>query len=270
MDELSRLLHRAAEQALEYRRSLADRPVATPADAAAIRAAFGGPLPQASTAPEKVLDELVAAAEGGLVATAGPRFFGFVIGGALPAATAADILTAGWDQCAFNAVLAPAAAAAEDGAGAWLKDLLGIPASASVGFVTGAQAANTVGLAAARHHVLAEAGWDGRPDDRVPAGRQRQHGRLRRPARGMRDRPPARRLGPCRRGLRVVGRGQPDHAAPGRRRRAGRLLGLRWPQVAQRALRLGLRLLLAARRARRGHVLHRFLPGRFRGCAGGG
>ncbi len=180
MDELSRLLHRAAEQAVEYRRSLADRPVATPADAAAIRAAFGGPLPQASTAPEKVLDELVAAAEGGLVATAGPRFFGFVIGGALPAATAADILTAGWDQCAFNAVLAPAAAAAEDGAGAWLKDLLGIPASASVGFVTGAQAANTVGLAAARHHVLAEAGWDverkglnGAPRVRVVAGAER-------------------------------------------------------------------------------------------------
>jgi glutamate/tyrosine decarboxylase-like PLP-dependent enzyme len=158
MDELSNLLHRAAEQAAGYRGSLGGQPVGATADPAAVRAAFGGPLPQAPTDPEKVLDELVAAAEGGLVASAGPRFFGFVIGGALPAATAADILAAGWDQCAFNSVLAPAASAAEEGAGGWLKDLLGIPASASVGFVPGAQAANTVGLAAARHHVLAEAG----------------------------------------------------------------------------------------------------------------
>jgi len=103
-----------------------------------------------------------------------------VIGGALPAATAADMLAAGWDQCAFNPVLAPAATAAEESAGAWLKELLGIPATASVGFVTGAQAANTVGLAAARHHVLAEAGWDvekhgllGAPRIRVVAGEER-------------------------------------------------------------------------------------------------
>ncbi|HEU0041219.1 MAG TPA: aminotransferase class V-fold PLP-dependent enzyme, partial [Jiangellaceae bacterium] len=126
------------------------------------------------------LDELVQAAQGGLMATAGPRFFGFVIGGSLPAATAADIIATGWDQCAFNAVLAPAASAAEQGAGAWLKDLLGIPATASVGFVTGAQQANTVGLAAARQHVLAENGWDvgrdglnGAPRIRVVASAER-------------------------------------------------------------------------------------------------
>jgi glutamate/tyrosine decarboxylase-like PLP-dependent enzyme len=160
MDELSRLLRQAADHAAAYRASLAERPVGVPVAPDSLRAAFGGPLPQAPTDPGKVLDELVAAAEPGLVANAGPRCFGFVIGGALPAATAADILAAGWDQCAFNAVLAPAATAAEEVAGGWLKDLLGIPASASVGFVTGAQAANTAGLAAARHHVLAEAGWD--------------------------------------------------------------------------------------------------------------
>lgn len=160
MEELSRLLQRAAAEVARYRDSLADRPVPAPSDLAAVRAAFCQPLPQLGSSPSKVLDELVAAASGGLVATAGPRFFGFVVGGALPSATAADVLAAGWDQCAFNAVLSPAALAAEEAAGRWLKELLGIPASASVGFVTGAQAANTVGLAAARHHVLSEMGWD--------------------------------------------------------------------------------------------------------------
>jgi glutamate/tyrosine decarboxylase-like PLP-dependent enzyme len=82
-----------------------------------------------------------------------------VIGGSLDAATAADVLTTGWDQCAVNATNAPAAAVVEDIAGGWLKELLRLPAAASFGFVTGAQGANTVALAAARHHVLAEAGW---------------------------------------------------------------------------------------------------------------
>jgi glutamate/tyrosine decarboxylase-like PLP-dependent enzyme len=178
--ELSRLLQRAAAEAAAYRESLADRPVPAPADLDAVRAAFRKPLPEQGRPADEVLDDLVAAASGGLVATAGPRFFGFVIGGALPAATAADVLAAGWDQCAFNAVLSPAATAAEEAAGEWLKELLGIPATASVGFVTGAQAANTVGLASARHHVLAEAGWDverrgliGAPRVRVIAGVER-------------------------------------------------------------------------------------------------
>ena len=91
----------------------------------------------------------------GLVATTGPRYFGFVIGGAVASATAADLLATGWDQPAYNAVSAPAAAVVEEVSGEWLKELLGIPATASFGFVTGAQAANTVGLAAARHSVLA-------------------------------------------------------------------------------------------------------------------
>jgi glutamate/tyrosine decarboxylase-like PLP-dependent enzyme len=180
VDELTDLLHRAADEAAAYRRSLPGRPVGPSADLAAVRAAFAAPLPAGPTPPAQVLDELVAAAEGGLMASAGPRFFGFVIGGALPAATAADVLAAGWDQCAFNATLSPAAVAAEEAAGTWLKDLMGIPAGASVGFVTGAQAANTVGLAAARHHVLARAGWDverrglaGGPAVRVVASEER-------------------------------------------------------------------------------------------------
>ena len=75
-------------------------------------------------------------------------------------ATAAEIVAAGWDQCAFNGALSPAAMAAEEAAGGWLKTLLGVPATASVGFVNGGQEGNTVGLAAAPQHVLGEAGWD--------------------------------------------------------------------------------------------------------------
>ncbi len=145
MEELSRLFHLAADHAADYRRSLADRPVGVPVDQAALNRAFAVPLPAAPTPPGQVLAELVAAAEPGLVATAGPRYFGFVVGGALPAATAAEMLAAGWDQIAFNAVTSPAAMAAEAAAGTWLKELLGIPATASVGFVTGGQAANTAG-----------------------------------------------------------------------------------------------------------------------------
>ncbi|MET9300111.1 pyridoxal-dependent decarboxylase [Micromonospora aurantiaca] len=180
MDELRHLFRRAADHAADYRLSLPDRPVGVPVDQAALNEAFAGPLPDAPTPPEQVLAELVAAAEPGLVATAGPRYFGFVIGGALPAATAADMLAAGWDQNAFNAVTSPAAVAAEAAAGTWLKELLGIPATASVGFVTGGQAANTAGLAAARHQMLADSGWDverrglsGAPAVRVFAGAER-------------------------------------------------------------------------------------------------
>jgi glutamate/tyrosine decarboxylase-like PLP-dependent enzyme len=155
---MSHLFRLAADRASGYRRSLPDRLVGASIDQGALLDAFSGPLPSAPSPPEQVLTDLLAAAEPGLVASAGPRYFGFVVGGALPAATAADILAAGWDQNAHNAVTSPAAIAAEAAAGAWLKELLGIPPSASVGFVTGCQAANTVGLAAARHQVLADVG----------------------------------------------------------------------------------------------------------------
>ncbi|MGH8826205.1 MAG: pyridoxal phosphate-dependent decarboxylase family protein [Jiangellaceae bacterium] len=180
MDDLTELLLRAASTAADYRATLSEIPVSPSAELDALRRAFADPLQARPTPPGEVLDDLVQAAQGGLMATAGPRFFGFVIGGSLPAATAADIVATGWDQCAFNAVLAPAASAAEQGAGGWLKDLLGIPPTASVGFVTGAQQANTVGLAAARQHVLAENGWDvgrdglnGAPRVRVVASAER-------------------------------------------------------------------------------------------------
>jgi glutamate/tyrosine decarboxylase-like PLP-dependent enzyme len=180
VDDVSAVLHRAAAAAADYRATLPTRRVAPSEDLSTLRAEFGGSLGTSPTPPDLVIEELVKAAEGGLMATAGPRFFGFVIGGSLPAAAAADMLATGWDQVAFNTVTSPAAAAAEHAAGEWLKELLGIPATASVGFVTGAQAGNTVGLAAARHHVLAEVGWDverdglrGAPPVRVIAGVER-------------------------------------------------------------------------------------------------
>jgi glutamate/tyrosine decarboxylase-like PLP-dependent enzyme len=180
VDDLAALLQTTVDRVVAYRESLPERPVCAAAGVDDVRAALGGPLPEAPTSPRQVVDELVRAAEPGLVATAGPRFFGFVIGGALPASTAADMLASGWDQCAFNGVLSPAASAAEDVAADWLKQLLGLPPSASMGFVTGAQAANTVGLASARHHVLATVGWDverrglaGSPGIRVLASEER-------------------------------------------------------------------------------------------------
>jgi glutamate/tyrosine decarboxylase-like PLP-dependent enzyme len=180
VDDLTDLLSRAASAAADYRASLPERAVGRPADLGALRAGLGGDLPDGPTAPVRVLDDLIAAAAPGLVATAGPRYFGFVTGGSLDAATAAEVMTVGWDQNAFNPVYSPAALVVEEVAGGWLKQLLGLPATASVGFVTGAQGANTVCLAAARHHVLAEADWDverdglhGAPPVRVVAGAER-------------------------------------------------------------------------------------------------
>jgi glutamate/tyrosine decarboxylase-like PLP-dependent enzyme len=110
----------------------------------------------------------------------GPRYFGFVVGGALDAATCADILTTGWDQLAFNPTSSSAAATVEEVAGDWLKQALGLPENASFGLVTGGQGANNVALAAARHRVLARVGWDveanglvGAPRIRVLASEER-------------------------------------------------------------------------------------------------
>lgn len=160
MTDLEPLFVRAARAAAEHRRAVPDRPVVTGVPAEEVRAAFAGPLPDGPTDPDEVLDRLLEAAPPGITGTVGPRFFGFVIGGALPAASAADILTIGWDQPAYNETLSPAAGAAERAAGSWAKELLGLPAGASAAFVTGAQAGNTVGLAIGRNEVLARAGWD--------------------------------------------------------------------------------------------------------------
>jgi glutamate/tyrosine decarboxylase-like PLP-dependent enzyme len=178
--DLEHLLVRAARAAAEHRRTVGERPVAPAVGSDEVRAAFARPLPDGPTDPEQVLTELLAAAEGRTTGTAGPRYFGFVIGGALPAASAADILTTGWDQPAFNETLSPTAGAAERAAGTWVKQLLGLPGEASVAFVTGAQAGNTVGLAIGRNEVLSRAGWDvardglyGAPQVHVVAGEER-------------------------------------------------------------------------------------------------
>jgi glutamate/tyrosine decarboxylase-like PLP-dependent enzyme len=180
MASLRELLLDAAARAADYREEAARAPVfPLDLDVDEVRDRLGS-LPEHSTSPETALDELVRAVTPALVATTGPRYFGFVVGGALDAATAADVLTTGWDQVAFNASTSPAAAVVEEVAGGWLKELLGLPPSASFGFVTGGQAANTVALAAARHHVLAQVGWDverdglaGAPPVRVVATAER-------------------------------------------------------------------------------------------------
>ena len=160
MPDGSRLLTRAAELAAQYLASLQTRPVGGPVDLAALRAGLGGPLPEEPSDPLAVVEAFAAAADPGLVASAGPRFFGFVVGGSLPAALGADWLTSAWDQNAGLYVISPAAAVAEEVAGGWLVELLGLPAGTSVGFVTGATMANFTALAAARHGVLAKVGWD--------------------------------------------------------------------------------------------------------------
>jgi glutamate/tyrosine decarboxylase-like PLP-dependent enzyme len=153
-------LEAAAEHARAYLRSLPDRPVGPRLGVAAVRAALGGPLPEAGLDPRAVLEILVAGADAGLVASAGPRYFGFVTGGALPAALGADVLTAAWDQNGALVASSAASAAVEEVVGAWLLDLLGLPSQASFGLVTGGQMANATALAAARHRVLADVGWD--------------------------------------------------------------------------------------------------------------
>jgi hypothetical protein len=160
MNDTSAALERAYTHALGWIDSLPTRTVNATRTADQLLSTLDVPLPDQPTDPAHVVDALAAAAEPGLVATPSGRFFGSVVGGTLPAPLAADWLTATWDQNAAFAMLAPAAAAAEAVTAGWLVDVLGLPAIASVGFVTGCAAADFTCLAAARHRVLAAAGWD--------------------------------------------------------------------------------------------------------------
>jgi glutamate/tyrosine decarboxylase-like PLP-dependent enzyme len=153
-------LGRALEIARAYAASRGNRPVWATATLAELRQALGGPLPASPLDPTDVIDALARAAEPGLVTTTGPRYFGFVTGGALPATVAAEWLASVWDQPATLYVMSPAAAVVEEVAAAWLIDLLGLPAACSVGFVTGCHMANFTALAAARHELLRRTGWD--------------------------------------------------------------------------------------------------------------
>ena len=177
-------LAEAFEHALAYLEGLPARPIAAPATLAELRAALGGPLPEQPLEAREVIEDLVLTADPGVVASGSGRFFGFVIGGATPAALAADWLASTWDQNAGLYVIGPSASVVEEVAGEWLAELLGLPSGVSVGFVTGAQMANFTALAAALHDVLRRVGWDlaadglwGAPRVRILAG-QARHGTI--------------------------------------------------------------------------------------------
>jgi glutamate/tyrosine decarboxylase-like PLP-dependent enzyme len=174
------LLRRTAEIAADFLDSLESRAVYPAVAVDELRATLDGPLPEEPLAPMAVLEQLAAAADPGVVASQGGRYFGFVVGASLPAALAADWLTSAWDQNLGLLALGPSSLVMENTAGRWVAELLGIPANASFGLVTGCQMAHVTCLAAARQHVLDAAGWDliehglaGSPPIRVVAGAKR-------------------------------------------------------------------------------------------------
>lgn len=167
-DPTRALLERTAHLAAEFLSSLDTRPVAPAATTAELRAALGGPVPDHPVDADSIIEELAAAVEPGVIGSPSGRFFGFVIGGALPAAVAADWLTSTWDQNAGLYAAGPSASVVEEVAGSWIIELLGLPVQSSIGFVTGCQMAHVTCLAAARRDVLSRAGWD--VDERGLAG----------------------------------------------------------------------------------------------------
>ena len=179
-DDTAAALTRAHEHADGWLASLPTRPVVPTASAEDVLAALGPGLPDGPTPAPDVVDLMATACEPGLTAIPSGRFFGFVMGGTHPAALGADWLTSAWDQNAGLRTVTPAASAMEELAGAWLLDLLGLPADAGVGFVTGGTMANFTCLVAARDAMLRRAGWDvaerglaGSPGVRVLVGAER-------------------------------------------------------------------------------------------------
>jgi glutamate/tyrosine decarboxylase-like PLP-dependent enzyme len=176
---MSKLMQDAAARATRYLEEIGNRPV-FPGDAAiAGLTAFDEPLPDGPATPTEVIDLLDRAGSPATVASAGGRYFGFVIGGALPVTVAATWLAAAWDQCAGLGPLSPVAQRLEDVARGWLIELLDLPREAAVGFATGATTANFTCLAAARHAILARHGWNveeqglfGAPEIRVVVGEE--------------------------------------------------------------------------------------------------
>jgi glutamate/tyrosine decarboxylase-like PLP-dependent enzyme len=149
----------AADRALRYLESLDERPVAPDSAAVAALSELEVPLPEVPSDPAATIAELDRHSSA-VMAMSGPRFFGFVIGGTLPAALAANWLASAWDQNSAYFRSSPLTEKVEDVALGWLVDVLGLPAGTGAGFVTGATVANFTCLAAARHAVLREAGWD--------------------------------------------------------------------------------------------------------------
>jgi len=157
---MEHLLKDTAERAWRYRRSLHDRTVAPTPEALANLRRLDEPLPEAPTDPEAVIAQLDELGSPATMASAGGRFFGFVVGSSLPATLAANWLAGAWDQNAGIVVLSPIAAKLEEVAMRWMLGLLGLPPECGAGFVTCATQANFAGLAAARHALLARRGWD--------------------------------------------------------------------------------------------------------------
>jgi glutamate/tyrosine decarboxylase-like PLP-dependent enzyme len=157
---IAQLLKFAAARAISYREGLNERRVAPLPENVARLAELGGPLPEHPTDAETVVALLDEIGSPATVATAGGRYFGFVIGSSLPATLAANWLAGAWDQNACLSAMSPAAIALEDIALRWLLDVLGLPPESGGAFVTGATMANFSGLAAGRHFVLKNAGWD--------------------------------------------------------------------------------------------------------------
>lgn len=158
--EWEKVIEAAIGPATRYLRSLPDRPVYRPTDPVEIRDLIGGSLPEVGINPEEVVAALARDLEPFVTAHASGRYFGFVIGGLHPASYGAELLASAWDQNAGLYAAAPGVAVAEEVAAGWILELLDLPRDASVGFVTGGQMATFTCLAAARHHVLREAGWD--------------------------------------------------------------------------------------------------------------
>ena len=177
------LLADTCRLATEFLDGLPERAVPPRAGPAALLATFDRPVPEEGCAPRAVIEELVRGADPGLTAMPHGRFFGWVIGGGVPSAVAADWLTTVWDQNAGSAEGTPAAAVIEQVALRWVAELLALPAASAV-LVTGAQMASFVGLAIGRGEVLRRAGWDveadglaGAPPVRVVVGAER-HGTI--------------------------------------------------------------------------------------------
>jgi glutamate/tyrosine decarboxylase-like PLP-dependent enzyme len=173
------LLAETAARAARYIRELDDRPVVPSAESIAHLSSLGGPLPDGPTGPAEVLALLDTVGSPATVATTGGRYFGFVTGGTLPAALAANWLAGAWDQNAAMRVMSPLAAKVEDIVREWTLDLLGLPSNSGVGFVTCTTMANFSGLASARSALLQRSGWKveedglfGAPPIRVVVGEE--------------------------------------------------------------------------------------------------
>jgi len=155
-----RILEAAQQIAAQYLDTVASRHVGGTATRAQLLKTLGGPLPTGAADAVAVLNDLARNADPGIVASAGPRYFGFVTGGSVPVTVGADWIASAWDQNGAFFVMSPALGVLEDVVAGWILELLGLPRSSGVGFVTGAHMANFTCFAAARHEVLRRVGWN--------------------------------------------------------------------------------------------------------------